>query len=135
MFLRRHRPVGDAKGGSMRIAFASKGDNRESMLDERFGRAARIVVVDTDSGTVESIDNTAGISAAQGAGIQAAERVANLGVEALVTMHCGPKAFAVLKRAGVEVWSAPSCTVGEALDMHREGRLARLSEADVDTHW
>lgn len=119
----------------MRVAVTSQGDTQESMLDERFGRAARILVVDTDNGSIESIDNTAGASASQGAGIQTAECVAGLGVGSLITIHCGPKAFAVLQRAGVEVWSSPPGTVAEAMKGFREGRLARLGSADVATHW
>jgi len=53
----------------------------ESPVDSRFGRAAFFLVVDTESGSVETHSNDQNVNAAQGAGIQAAEAVARLGAD------------------------------------------------------
>lgn len=119
----------------MRIAVTALGDTPEAMLDDRFGRAAKILVINTDDGSYEVVDNSAGVSAAQGAGIQTAEKIAGLAVDALITAHCGPKAFTVLKRAGVRVYSSPPGTVAEALLGYEKGSLPALDGADVSTHW
>ncbi|RJR29165.1 MAG: dinitrogenase iron-molybdenum cofactor biosynthesis protein [Candidatus Latescibacterota bacterium] len=119
----------------MKVAFTTSGDSLDAALDARFGRAPRFLVCDTDSGAVEVIDNQKGMDAAQGAGIQAAQTVARAGVQAVVTGHCGPKAFRVLSEAGVAVYTTDAATVAEALERFRSGALTEARSADVDGHW
>lgn len=119
----------------MKIALTSSGETLSAPLSERFGRAPKIVVIDTESSSIEVEDNQAGMAAPRGAGIQAAERIARLGVKCLVTGHCGPKAFRVLRAAGIHVFTAGSTTVGEAAQALQEGRLTPLEAADVDGAW
>ena len=107
----------------MKVALTTSGETLEAPLDPRFGRAPRFLVYDTDTTAFEIVDNRAGLEAAQGAGIQAAERLARLGVRGLVTGHCGPKALRVLDQAGIEVYNTDASTVAEALTAYREGRL------------
>jgi hypothetical protein len=63
----------------MRLALTTSGETLEAPLDPRFGRAPRFLVFDTDTTAFEIVDNRAGLEAAQGAGIQAAEKLARLG--------------------------------------------------------
>ena len=119
----------------MKIAFTTSGDSLDAPLDERFGRAPRFIVYDTEEGTFETIDNRRSVEAAQGAGIQAAQTIARAGVQALVTGHCGPKAFRVLSEAGVAVYNTGAATVSEALERFRAGALQPASSADVEGHW
>lgn len=107
----------------MKVALTTSGETLEAPLDPRFGRAPRFLVFDTDTTAIEIVDNRAGLEAAQGAGVQAAETLARLGVRGLVTGHCGPKALRVLVRAGIEVYNTDASTVAEALTAYREGRL------------
>ena len=119
----------------MRVVVTSEGESIESRVDPRFGRAARFVLVDTESGEMSSVDNSKGVEAAQGAGVQAAEIVSRLGAECLVTGHCGPKAFRTLQAAGIEVFTGASGTVTEALEQLRKGTLQRATAPDVGGHW
>jgi len=119
----------------MKIVFTSSGDSLESALDSRFGRAPKFIVYDLDSDKFEVVDNELNMNAAQGAGIQSAENVARQGAGALVTGHCGPKAFRVLKAAGVNVYTCDAPTVAEALRLYREGKLTESTSADVEGHW
>lgn len=119
----------------MRIAFSTSGDNLEAALDGRFGRAAKFLVYDMESGSIEIVDNRQNLNAAQGAGIQSAQNVARAGANALVTGHCGPKAFRTLSAAGIAVFACQAPTVAEALDQYRAGKLVASSEADVEGHW
>lgn len=119
----------------MKIAFTTSGKDLAAPLDRRFGRASAFLVYDTDSRTFEVVDNLQNLNAAQGAGIQAAEAVARTGAKAVVTGNCGPKAFRVLEAAGIKVYNASAATIGEALVMYREGRLAEASSANVEGHW
>ncbi len=119
----------------MKVALTASGSTLDSPLDARFGRAPGFLVYDTDSGTVEFVDNQQSLNAAQGAGIQAAETVARSGAEALVTGHCGPTAFRVLSAAGVKVYNTNQPTVAAALEAFKAGTLKPADSADVEGHW
>jgi len=119
----------------MKIAFTASGETLESPLDSRFGRAAKFIIYDLDQNTFEVIDNRQNLNAAQGAGIQSAQTVARAGVKAVVTGHCGPKAFRVLNAAGVKIFNASTATVSQALELYRAGKLTEASGADVEGHW
>jgi predicted Fe-Mo cluster-binding NifX family protein len=119
----------------VKVAFTTSGKALESPLDARFGRAPGYLVCDTDSGATEFIDNQQGLNAAQGAGIQAAETVVRSGAKALVTGHCGPKAFRVLSAAGVKVYNTDQPTVAAALAAFKAGTLKPADSADVEGHW
>ncbi len=119
----------------MKIAFSTSGEDVNAPMDRRFGRAAKFLIYDLENGTFTVIDNIQNLNAAQGAGIQSAETVVRSGAQALVTAHCGPKAFRVLSAAGVAVYNSDSETVVEALEQFKAGRLNPLQQADVEGHW
>jgi predicted Fe-Mo cluster-binding NifX family protein len=93
------------------------------------------MVTDKETGLWESHANEQNMNAAQGAGIQAAQRLVNLGVETVITGHVGPKAYRILKAAGVSIFLSKAGTVEEALHLFKQGRLARADQADVEGHW
>ncbi|MBN1362149.1 MAG: NifB/NifX family molybdenum-iron cluster-binding protein [Sedimentisphaerales bacterium] len=119
----------------MRVAFAASEDTLEAALDHRFGRAAKFIVYDTDTGVFEAVDNVQNVNAAQGAGIQAAQTVSQTGAECLVARHCGPKAFRVLSAAGITVYNTDAPTVAAALEAFQAGRLEPATSGDVEGHW
>lgn len=119
----------------MKIAISSSGPSLEAALDARFGRAQCFVIYDSDSGLFETIDNEQNLTAAQGAGIQAAQHVVNAGASALITGHTGPKAFRVLSAAAIEIFLSTDATVADAIASWKAGSLARIAEADVEGHW
>ena len=119
----------------MKIAFSTSGADLNAPLDSRFGRAAKFLVYDTETASFSVIDNQQNLNAAQGAGIQAAQTVASGGAHALVTGHCGPKAFRVLAAAGIKVYTSDAPTVAAALKLYREGKLKEIASADVEGHW
>jgi len=119
----------------MKIALSTMGETLESPLDSRFGRAPKFLIYDLESGAFEVVDNQQNLNAAQGAGIQSAETVARLGAKALVTGHCGPKAFRVLLAAGIKVYNTDAPTVAAALELYRSGKLTEAKAADVEGHW
>jgi predicted Fe-Mo cluster-binding NifX family protein len=104
-------------------------------VDPRFGRAKYFIVVDTESGEFSVADNSQNLNASQGAGIQAGKNVADLGVEAVITGHVGPKAFATLQTAQVSVYTDASGTVAEAIEQFKANELKQSSAADVEEHW
>ena len=119
----------------MKIAFSTSGEGLDAPLDARFGRAPKFLVYDLQEGGFAVIDNRQNLNAAQGAGIQSAETVVRSGAAALVSGHCGPKAFRVLSAAGVKVYASDAPTVAAALEDFKAGRLREASGADVEGHW
>ncbi|HPH03351.1 MAG TPA: NifB/NifX family molybdenum-iron cluster-binding protein [Spirochaetota bacterium] len=119
----------------MKIAISARSASLESNFDTRFGRAPLFVIYDTDSKEVSSCNNTQNLQAAQGAGIQTAQNVANAGAQAVVSGHCGPKAFTVLTAAGVTVYQAKAATVQDVIRQFENGELVAMNSADVEGHW
>lgn len=118
----------------MKIAFSTSGESLDAPLDARFGRAPGFLLYDLEAGLAQLIDNGVSRASSQGAGIQAADSVARAGAGAVVTGHCGPKAFQVLHAAGIRVFSCHASTVGEALNQYRSGALVEQLEADGAGH-
>ena len=119
----------------MKIAVTSSTEGVQSPIDPRFGRAGYFVLYEKDSGEITACEKNFKMDSAQGAGIQAAEQLAGLDVDAVVTGHCGPKAFTVLTAAGIGVYPCAGCTVEEALALYRNGTLEHMESADVEGHW
>ena len=119
----------------MRIAVTSTDGTMEGMVDERFGRARKLILYDPETDAAEVLENSMQMALAQGAGIQVAQNVVRTGVRAVISGHLGPKAFYVLQTAGVEVYSAPNLTAREAIKRYKEKTLTKLAGADVQGHW
>ena len=119
----------------MRIAVTSIDGTMEGMVDERFGRARKLIVYDLDTDAADVVENSMQMALTQGAGIQAAQNVVRTGARAVISGHLGPKAFYVLQTAGVEVYSAPNMTADEAIRRYKEKTLTKLVGADVQGHW
>ena len=122
------------QGDPIMVVVSARGETGEAAVDSRFGRAAFFLAVDVQSGAVRAYSNTPNLEAAQGAGIQAAETVAGLGPEAVLTGNVGPKAFRVLQAAGIRVYRCDQGTVAEAVARFRAGELVELSGATVEGH-
>jgi predicted Fe-Mo cluster-binding NifX family protein len=119
----------------MKIAVTSKGRNLSAEVDPRFGRAAYIVIVDTETMDYEVIDNAANVNAFKGAGIQAATMISERGVEALLTGYCGPNAFTTLEAAGIKVGSDTVGTVAEAVETFKKGAVQYSDAPNAEGQW
>jgi predicted Fe-Mo cluster-binding NifX family protein len=119
----------------MNICVTAQRAGPDSPVDPRFGRARFFVVYDDQSDSWDTIDNHQNLQAAQGAGIQAASHVVNAGCDALISGHCGPKAFAALSRAGVAVYTVAQGSVRQAVELLNQGKLTKIAAADVEGHW
>jgi len=119
----------------MKIAISSLGQDLDSQIDPRFGRAAYILIIDTVHKGVEVFDNSENLNAFKGAGIQAAAMLSKKGVEVLLTGYCGPNAYKTLLAAGVKVVNDVSGKVKGAVDAFIEGNLAFADSANAEAHW
>ena len=119
----------------MKIAITSTGRELDSPVDPRFGRAQYILVVEQDGTLIEAVDNSQGLNALNGAGIQAGKLLADRKVDVLITGHCGPNAFKTLQAAGIKVVVEQSGSVREALERFQSGKVAYTSQPNVEGHW
>jgi len=119
----------------MKIVVTASKPSLDSPVDARFGRAPYFIAVDTETGEWEAHDNKQNLNAAQGAGIQAAETVSRLGAEAVITGHCGPKAYRTLTAAGIGIAVGAEGTVAEAVEAYKNGKLTPADSPDVEGHW
>jgi len=119
----------------MKIAITSQSRDLSSEMDPRFGRAKYLLVVDTETGDFQVHDNELNLNAAQGAGIQTGQNIANLGVEAVITGNVGPNAFKTLNVANIKIFLAEKQTVQDAIDSFKTGNLKEVDQANVAGHW
>jgi len=119
----------------MKIAITSQGPDLTSQVDPRFGRAKYFIVFDTDTKEFTAHDNQVNVNAAQGAGIQSAKNVAELGVQALITGHVGPKAFNGLTSAKVSIYIGSAGTVEQTIEQFKANKLTCAAKPDVEGHW
>ncbi len=119
----------------MKIAVTSMGQDLESKVDARFGRAKWFIVADTETTQFQVINNEQNLNAGQGAGIQTAENISRHGVGAVITGNCGPKAFRTLSAAGIRIYCDAEGTVAQALEKFKSGKLKQAEGANVEGHW
>jgi len=117
----------------MKIAVSVMENSLDSQIDPRFGRCQYFLIVDSETMELEAVSNKGAI-ASGGAGIQAAQTIANKGVSVLITGDIGPNAFQILSPAGIKVFTGASGTVREALERYKGGSLRQASGATAEIH-
>jgi predicted Fe-Mo cluster-binding NifX family protein len=131
--MRRGQKMSSAVTDGVKVAITSTGKTLSSTVDGRFGRCEYFLIVDEKTGNMMPVPNGAR-SLGGGAGIQAAQQIVNLGVQAIVTGDVGPNAFRVLATAGIRMFVGSSGTCESALADYREGRLREASAATSPGH-
>ena len=107
----------------MKIAVSAAGPSLDDLVDPRFGRCACFLIVDSGTLEFEVIDNSSK-NLSGGAGIEAAQRVADQGVTHVLTGRCGPNAEKVLSAAGIRIIDSCEGTVREAVERFRSGSVS-----------
>ena len=118
----------------MKICVTATANNLDAQIDPRFGRCSYLVIVNPETMQFEAVPNMAA-SASGGAGIQAAQTVANKGVKLLITGNVGPKAFQALASASIEVATGAFGTVREAVEKYKRGELSNTGAPTVGGHF
>ncbi len=119
---------------SVKLAICAEGEGLKAKVDQRFGRCPYFVIVDTENREkIISIRNS-NAEASGGAGPQAAQLLAGLGVDAVALGNVGPNAVAALGAARIEAYSGVVGTVEEVLEQFRAGKLTVISDATVSSH-
>jgi predicted Fe-Mo cluster-binding NifX family protein len=118
----------------MKIAISATGNTMDSEVDPRFGRCEYFFIADTESDTVEVIDNSSA-GAAGGAGVSASQMIVKKGVGAVLTGNCGPNAYQVFSAAGIKVITGVSGKVKDAIAQYKEGSYTAAPQANVPDHY
>jgi predicted Fe-Mo cluster-binding NifX family protein len=119
-----------------KIAISCDEPTLDATVDPRFGRAAGFLIVDPDTMDFQYLDNGTSQTMAQGAGIQAAELVAQSGAKFVLTGFVGPKAFTALSAAGIHVAEKlENVTVREAIEQFKAGKVQLARQPNKQGHW
>ncbi|MCP4753303.1 MAG: dinitrogenase iron-molybdenum cofactor biosynthesis protein [Proteobacteria bacterium] len=119
----------------MKIAISSTGRSLISEMDPRFGRAAYFLMIDSETLEFEVVENVQNLDRPQGAGIQAGKTIIDNQAELLITGNCGPKAFQVLKQAGVGIVTNAKGRVADAFQSYKKGEFKTVDAPNVEGHW
>lgn len=98
-----------------------------------FGRAPFFILFDTESGKSVFLDNEAAASQG-GAGIKAAQILADSGAAALITYRCGENAVQVLNAAHIRLYKAQDGSAANNIAKYQDGRLSPLTEIHSGFH-
>src|SRR4030042_265908 len=118
----------------MKIAVTSVGKTLDSEVEQRFGRAAYFIIIDTEVMDFNVIENES-VAAGGGAGISSAKAVIDAGAEAVLTGNCGPNAQRTLSAADVRLYDGVTGTVAEAVDLFKGGKLNEVAGPSVKEHF
>ncbi|NLX49274.1 MAG: dinitrogenase iron-molybdenum cofactor biosynthesis protein [Methanospirillum sp.] len=109
----------------MKVCITSKGTTLDSPAEERFGRAPYFIFVDTDTGSVEAVQNPFA-DGAGGVGPRAAQLLTSHGAGAMVSGQVGGNAREALLTAGIAMYTyGDGGTVADALEKFRNDALTR----------
>jgi predicted Fe-Mo cluster-binding NifX family protein len=114
----------------MKIAISATAPHLDAELDPRFGRCAYLLIIDTETMEFDAVENPA-VSAPGGAGIQAAQAVAETGAQAVITGNCGPNAYQVLSAAGVPVFVGASGKLRDVVEAFKRGEFSPVARAST----
>ena len=117
----------------MKVAVSATGEDLDAQIDPRFGRCQYFIIVDVDSMKYEAVLNESAM-ASGGAGIQAAQSVAGMGVEAVITGNVGPNAFQTLSASGIKIVTGANGIVKDAVERYKKGELKETVTPTVGSH-
>ena len=118
----------------MKICVSAVTNNLDAQADPRFGRCPYFLIVDSETMQFEAVPNTSS-GAMGGAGIQAAQTIANRGVKVLITGNVGPNAFQALSATGIKIVTGALGTVREVIEKYKRGELRETGGPTVGGHF
>ena len=118
----------------MKVCITAVSNSMDAKVDQRFGRCQHFLIVNSETMEFQAIPNDA-LQTTHGAGIQAAQTVANSGIKVVVTGNVGPNAFRVLSAAGIKIVTGAFGTVRDAVEKYKKGQLQEISSPTVNGHF
>lgn len=110
----------------MNIILTAASPDINSNIDARFGRGAYLLSVDTDTMQWDVHANP-GLNASGGAGIKAAQFVADQDIKVVISGAFGPHAFNALKTGGIAMYLYGDCTtIAQAIEHFKNNQLEQI---------
>ncbi len=117
----------------MKIAITTLGKTQLDPVDQRFGRAEYILILDENGTQLDCIEQGS-LAPASGAGIAMAQKLVDAGIDALITGHLGPNAWQVLSESDIRLYQAASGNAADNLKAFNESSLQLISAAGPAHH-
>ncbi|MGE4584609.1 MAG: NifB/NifX family molybdenum-iron cluster-binding protein [Sphaerochaeta sp.] len=117
----------------MIVAVPAEEKSLDSAISLSFGRAPHYCLYDTKAQTSRFIDNTA-VDQEGGAGIQAAQKLADQHIDALITFRCGENSAKVLKAAKVTLLKALNLSIADNISSLLDHTLVELTDVHPGYH-
>jgi predicted Fe-Mo cluster-binding NifX family protein len=113
----------------MKICAATSKGGLEDDVCQVFGRCPTFTFVDTEDKEIKNVEITPNESAGApgGAGIQAAQMVANKGISVVIAGNYGPNAYPILNQAGIKVISIQG-NVKDVITKYLNGELPETTQ-------
>jgi len=111
----------------MKIAISSKEKDLNGEVDSVFGRCPYFLIVEIEDKKIkgfEAIENT-NAEQAGGAGISAAQTVAEKDVDAVISGNIGPRALDVLRQFNMKIYNG-SGSIDDVLQKFIDGKLETI---------
>jgi len=114
----------------MRICIATNQGGLEDQVSPVFGRCPTFTFVDVEDKEIKNVEVIPNefAGAMGGAGIQAAQLVANKGANVVIAGNYGPNAYPILNQAGISLFSAQG-NVKEVVMKHVNGELPEITQS------
>ena len=116
------------------ICVSATANNLDAALDPRFGRCAYFLIVEPKNMQFTAIPNN-GPDATGGAGIQAAQLIADSGAKTVITGNVGPNAFKALSAAQIDIITGASGSVREVIEKFKNGEYHKTTAPTVGGHF
>jgi predicted Fe-Mo cluster-binding NifX family protein len=117
----------------MIIAIPTEDKNMDKNVYPSFGRAPFFLLYNTDTQESQYLDNSAVMSQG-GAGIRAAQVIADNRARALIVPRCGENAEKVLTGAQVLIYKAIDASIKDNIDALINEKLALLTDIHPGFH-
>lgn len=116
----------------MKIAVTARGPGPDFSVDENFGRCYWLMLIDSENGAYDALDNRDIRNVSKGAGEKLSEWLQELNVKVVITGKIGPKAKRRLDKHQIKAFHGATGSVAEAFDQWQDGRLNLAEEANCE---
>lgn len=117
----------------MKIAIPVNDKSLENGVCQSFGRAPYFLIHDIESKENTFLNNSAALSRG-GAGVKAAQMIADNEVDALLTPRCGDNAAGILKVAKIKLYKTKGDSIEDNIKSFNEGKLSLLMDIHPGLH-
>jgi len=118
----------------MKIAMPVNEQSMDSTICISFGRAPFFMIYDTETKSVDFLDNAVAAASPGGAGIKAAQLVVDHQADVLLTPRCGENAAEVFNGSTIKMFKTVGTSIEENLKAFENEQLESLVEIHAGHH-